>query len=89
MSSRDIQGQKKIDFESFIMSLGANALVALGMGEIPGENIPKDPALAREFIDILILLKEKTAGNLTTAEAGTLDDLIAQLQLQYVTATNA
>ena len=71
------------------MSLGANALVSLGLGQLPGQNVPKDPALAKEFIDVLIMLKEKTAGNLTAEESKTLSELISQLQYQYVTVTSA
>ncbi len=73
-----------ITFESFVVSLGANALAALGKGTIPGQNIPSDPLLAKEFIDVLMMLKEKTQGNLTDQESLVLDELIAKLQLEYV-----
>ncbi len=74
-----------ITFESFIISLGANALAALGKGTIPGqENIQPDPLLAKEFIDVLLMLREKTVGNLSDKEAQVLNELIAKLQLEYV-----
>ncbi len=63
-------------------------LVALGKGTIPGHDIPADPLLAKEFIDVLIMLKEKTKGNLSADENTLLNELIAKLQLEFVNFQN-
>ena len=73
-----------ITFESFIVSLGANTLAALGKGTIPGQDISPDPLLAKEFIDVLVMLREKTKGNLTDKEAIVLNELIAKLEVEYI-----
>ena len=46
-----------------------------------------DPAMAAESIDLLLLLREKTEGNRTPEETQLLDELIYDLQLRYVAAT--
>ncbi len=68
-----------------IMSLGSSALMALGLAPDPGTNQTKvDKNMARFNIDLLIVLKEKTNGNLTSDEAKFLDSLINDLQLKFV-----
>jgi hypothetical protein len=74
-----------IDFTTFVLSLGSSALVHLGDIEHPeaqaaGENL----ALARQTIDILAMLSEKTRGNLAEEEARFLADLLAELRLRFV-----
>ncbi len=68
-----------------IMSLGSSALMALGLAPDPSTNQTRvDKNMARFNIDLLIVLKEKTKGNLTTDEARFLDSLINDLQLKFV-----
>ena len=76
-----------ITFESFISSLGANALMAMGLAKHPEQPFSTDYALAKEFIDILGILQEKTNGNLTPQEAQLLQELLTDLRMQYVATT--
>lgn len=46
--------------------------------------VEKNIDMAKRTIDILEVLKEKTAGNLTENEKKILDDVLAELQLNYV-----
>jgi hypothetical protein len=51
--------------------------------EAPQTNLP----LAKQTIDILALLRDKTKGNLAPDEAQLLDSLLYDLRMKYVTAT--
>lgn len=78
-------GTGEITFASFVFSLSTQALVHLG--EIPD---PIDGAThvnldaARQIIDILAILKEKTAGNLDAAESALLENALYDLRMRYV-----
>jgi hypothetical protein len=74
-----------INFASFIISLSSSAL--LHFGEIPDPATSRTQAnlpLAKQTIDILGLLKEKTAGNLDREESQLLESLLYDLRLRYV-----
>ena len=76
-----------INFATFIFSLNSSALVQLGMMEDPitgekSENLP----LAKQTIDILSMLEEKTKGNLDTDEAAMLKNILYDLRIHYVKA---
>ena len=74
-----------IDFTTFLQSLYLNALMALGEVENPEtRRIEQNLDLARQNIDILHALREKTRGNLTPSENELLSDIVPQLQLLYV-----
>lgn len=76
-----------IDFTTFVLSLGQTALVQLGLAAGPdGQKQAPEPAAARETIDILGMLREKTRGNLTAEETRFLDALLHDLRMQYVQA---
>jgi ABC-type lipoprotein export system ATPase subunit len=77
--------QPEVNFSSFILSLGSSAL--FHFGEIP------DPVsgaqqrnldLARQTIDILVVLRDKTTGNLSEEESRLLESLLHDLQMRYV-----
>ncbi len=75
----------KLDFSTFILSLSSSALMTLGVIENPvTKQKEKDTAVARQTIDLIVLLKEKTAGNLSDSEAKLLDDVLSELQVWYV-----
>src|SRR5262245_10831708 len=74
-----------IDFGTFVLSLSTSALVHLGeVADPKGEPIPQDLALAKQTIDILGMLKEKTRGNLTPEEDSLLENLLYDLRMRYV-----
>ena len=73
-----------IDFSTFVISLGSNA--ALQMDPAGGAF---DLALAKQTIDILAMLEQKTAGNLTQEEAELLRDILYQSRLAWREASRA
>jgi hypothetical protein len=75
----------RIDFTTFVLSLGSSALVHLGDIEHPEAGASRENlALARQTIDILAMLSDKTHGNLTPEEARFLADLLSELRLRFV-----
>ena len=74
-----------INFATFIFSLNSSALVQLGMLEDPmtGETATNLP-LAKQTIDLLSMLEEKTRGNLDADEAAMLKNILYDLRILYV-----
>ena len=75
----------EINFPTFIFSLNSSALVHLGVIEDPatgesGKNLP----MAKQTIDILGMIEEKTRGNLTSDEASMLKHILYELRMIYV-----
>jgi hypothetical protein len=83
------EGQAKqpfqIDFSTFIMSLTSSAFYHLGDIADPetGKTETNLPAV-KQTIDMLIMLREKTQGNLTEEEAKLLEQLVYELQMKFV-----
>jgi|SRR6266496_1798256 len=76
-----------VDFHTFVLSLGSSALLHLGELEHPDVGAPqKDLAMAKHTIDILVMLEEKTRGNLSPAEDKLIGSLLYDLRLRYVEA---
>jgi hypothetical protein len=75
----------KIDFPTFIFSLNSSVYVQLGLLEDPatGERMKNLP-LAKQTIDILGMLEEKTRGNLTKEEEHMLRSILYDLRILYV-----
>lgn len=70
-----------IDFATFVLSLSHSALVHLGDAPDPsGGQTTVDPMMAGQTIELLGLLQEKTAGNLTGKEERLLDQVIFDLR---------
>ncbi|GAO05304.1 DUF1844 domain-containing protein [Anaeromyxobacter sp. PSR-1] len=80
-----------IDFYTFVLSLGSSAFVHLGDAPHPetGELAEANLLLAKQTIDILSMLAEKTKGNLTDEEARFLENLLTDLRLRYVAKSSA
>ncbi len=78
-----------IDFYTFILSLGSSAFVHLGDAPHP-ETRKAEPnlLLAKQTIDILGMLQEKTRGNLTSEEEKVLQTLLSDLRLRFVTRSS-
>ena len=74
-----------LNFATFIFSLNSSALVQLGMIEDPinGEKTKNLP-LAKQTIDILSMLEEKTRGNLDADEKAMLKNILYDLRILYV-----
>jgi len=72
-------------FESLVRMLGQNAAMVLGAYADPRTGQPMiDPDAARELIDMLDALHEKTRGNLAPEEDNLLLDLLGKLKMTYV-----
>ena len=75
----------EIDFPTFILSLATSAQVHLGAVPNPATGKQeKDLNLAKQTIDILALLQEKTKGNLSSEEERLLQHLLYDLRMTYV-----
>jgi hypothetical protein len=75
----------EINFQTFIFSLNASALVQLGEIEDPASGRKdKNLPLAKQTIDILSMLEEKTAGNLAKDEAELMKHILYDLRMRYV-----
>ena len=75
----------EITFSSFILSLTTQALMCLGEIPNPQDGTPcQDLPAAKQVIDILGLLKEKTPGNLTQSEERLLEQGLFDLRMKYV-----
>jgi hypothetical protein len=74
-----------ISFSSFIFSLSSSAFV--GLGAIPDPNsgkIEKNLPLAKQTIDLLGMLRDKTRNNLSREEEALFDHLLYDLRMSYV-----
>ena len=75
----------EINFPTFVASLNASALVHLGVIEDPATgNKSKNLPMAKQTIDILSMLEEKTEGNLTPDEKNMLQNILYDLRILYV-----
>ncbi|MBW2575934.1 MAG: DUF1844 domain-containing protein [Deltaproteobacteria bacterium] len=75
----------KINFATFVFSLNSSVLLQLGLIDDPAtgkktKNLP----LAKQTIDILSMLEEKTQGNLTKDEETMLKNILYDLRMLYV-----
>lgn len=84
-ASEPSHAEPPLSFSTFILSLGTSALMLMGERLSP-ENpaIPVNLPQAKEIIDILRILEEKTKGNLAEEEMSVLRDMLYTLQMKYV-----
>src|SRR5208282_232196 len=79
----------EMTFERFMASLYMSAMLQLGLMHEQGGQPRIDLIGARQTIDTLSLLTEKTKGNLTNAEETFLQNCLYELRMAYVEVTNA
>ena len=78
----------EVNFSSFLLSLSSSILLHLGEIADPQSGEKKqDLALAKQTIDIITLLKDKTKGNLTEEEQNLLEHLLYDLRMRFVKAS--
>ncbi len=70
----------RIDFTTFVLSISSAAFYSM-TGE---QEVPVDLAVARQNIDLLELLQEKTRGNLSGDEHVLLEKLLFEVRLKFV-----
>lgn len=84
-ASDDADAFPSIDFATFILSLSHSALLHLGEAPHPDTNkVEANLPLAKQNIDLLGLLEEKTKGNLTGDEERLLAQVLFDLRMRYV-----
>lgn len=86
--SRPATEEPPLTFTTFIMGLGTAVLIHLGTAPNPetGETA-RDLPLARQNLELLSLLRQKTHGNLTPEEEKLFDGLLTDLRLRFVEAS--
>jgi hypothetical protein len=99
-SSRDIENMlrqanpgigaaQETTFEHVIQSIYLSAMIAMGAGTEQGQQARIDIVGARQSIDMLAILQEKTKGNLTEKEQRLLQNALFDLRMMFVEITNA
>lgn len=79
----------EVTFERFMASLYMTAMMQLGLMHEQGGQPAVDLLGARQTIDTLGMVAEKTKGNLTSKEQGFLQNCLCELRMAYVEVTNA
>jgi len=77
--------EEPVNFSTFILGLSTQAL--LHLGEIPNpvtQTVERDLTAAKQVIDILGILREKTRTNLEPSEESLLDSVLYDLRMRYV-----
>ena len=94
-SVEDLESQRQshqeplpeINFSTFVISLSTQVLMNLGEIPNPLTNAPeKDVPVAKQMIDILGMLQEKTRGNLNAGESKLIEEILFDLRMKYVEA---
>jgi uncharacterized protein DUF1844 len=77
----------EISFSTFVISLSTQALMHLGEIANPlNQKVETDIPVAKQMIDILGMLREKTRGNLNPGEERLMEDILFDLRMKYVEA---
>jgi hypothetical protein len=77
----------EINFSTFVISLSTQALVHLGEIANPvSGKVGMDVPVAKQMIDILAMLKDKTRNNLNASEDRLMEDILFDLRMKYVEA---
>jgi hypothetical protein len=86
--ARPASGESPIAFNAFIIGLASSALIHLGDTANPETGrTERNLELARQSLDLLSMLHQKTRGNLTDEEEKLFTTLLTDLRLRYVEAT--
>lgn len=81
------EGYPPLDFNTFVLSLSTSALMNMGEAPDPTTGKPvQDLALARQTIDLIAMLEDKTQGNLTGEEERLLSQVLYDLRMRYLAA---
>jgi hypothetical protein len=78
-----------VSFDHLVQSMYMTAMMGLGAGTRPGEKPRVDLMGARQTIDLLGVLQEKTKGNLTADEQRLLESALFELRMMFLEITNA
>lgn len=76
-----------IDFTAVLLGFASSALIHMGFQPNPDSGrVARDAGLAREALDLLAVLRDKTRGNLTIEEERFFDSLLTDLRLKFLEA---
>ena len=78
------EAHQEINFTTFVMGLTTQALMHLGEIADPGQPHAPDLPAAKQMIDLLGILRDKTTGNLDDAEEQLLASMLYDLRMRYV-----
>ena len=79
-----------VTFSTFVLGLSTQALLHLGEIESPlAGKVERDLGAAKDIIDVLGILREKTRNNLEQAEERLLDSILYDLRMRYVALSRA
>lgn len=88
--ARDTLGRSaEMNFDKLVQSIYMTAALQMGAGTQPGEQPRVDILGARQSIDMLSVLTEKTKGNLTDKEQRLLQNALFELRMMFMEITNA
>ena len=74
-----------LDFTTFVLSISSAAFMGLGLAPKPGaKQAEVDLELARQNIDLLDLIQEKTKGNLSAEEQKLLESVLFETRMRFV-----
>ena len=74
-----------IDFSTFVLSLSSSAAVHLGLVPHPeNQTVARNLTMAKQTIDILTILQDKTKGNLTGEEERLIGEVLYNLRIAFV-----
>jgi hypothetical protein len=75
----------KIDLTTFFLSIASAAYIGLGVVPSPNEESPRvDLELARQNIDLLELMEEKTRGNRSPEEDRLIEQLLFETRMKFI-----
>ena len=84
-AARESAADNPVTFSSFVMSLAMQTLIQLGETPAPeGVQIPVDVAAAKQHIDLLLMIKDKTKGNLDQNESRMIEEILHALRMAFV-----
>jgi hypothetical protein len=82
------RARRPIDFTTFVISLSTSAFAHMGLVEDPvTRKKSKNLDLARQDIDLIEMMAEKTKGNLSPQEAEMMEQVLYELRLRFVEAS--
>lgn len=77
----------EISFSTFVISLSTQALMHLGeMANPLSGKVDTDIPVAKQLIDIIGVLRDKTRGNLDSGEEKLMEEVLFDLRMRYVEA---
>ena len=84
--AQGMPGQEKVTFSTIVSVFSMQAMLALGLfpEQQQEENVMVDLVGAKHLIDMMMVLRDKTKGNLSAEEQGLLTQTISEMQQAYV-----